>query len=44
MREKNGQKLKEKVDGRYKKTSRRMKKLGKRVIARTPTNKKIIVK
>ena len=44
MRAKNGQKLKEKVDGRYRKTSRRMKKLGKRIIARTPSNKNHIVK
>ena len=41
---KRGRKLKEKVNGRYRKTSRRMKKLGKRILARTPTNKKHIVK
>ena len=44
MRAKTGQKLIEKVDGRYKKTSRRMKKLGNRPLAEGPTNKNTIVK
>ena len=44
MRAENGQKLKEKVNGRYKKTSRRMKKLGKWNNIGTPANINNIVK
>jgi len=41
---KKGKKQKEKVNGRYRKTRRRMKKLGETINLRTPANINTIVK